>query len=64
MDTYSLNGSQLVLLQLFLINTVMLEGFNLNMIWKSLKNTNILFFENKIIKNGDTHMKTAKFKCL
>ena len=65
MDTYSLNGSQLVLLQLYLINTVMLEGFNLNMIWKSLKNTNKKYwvFLNKIIKNGDTHMKTAKFKC-
>ena len=50
MDTYSLNGYQLVLLLLYLINTVMLEGFNLNIIWKSLKNTNMLFFENEIIK--------------
>ena len=32
MDTYSLNGYQMVLLQLYLINTVMLQGFNLNII--------------------------------
>ena len=46
MDKYSLIGYQLVLLQLYLINTVMLEGFDLNIIWKSLKNTNMLFFGN------------------
>ena len=40
MDTYSSNGYQLVLLQLYLISTVMLEGLNLNIIWKSSKNTN------------------------
>ena len=50
MDTYSSNGYQLVLLQLCSISTVMLEGLNLNMIWKSSKNTNMLFFENKILK--------------
>ena len=64
MDTYSLNGYHLVLQQLYLINTVMLRGFNLNRIWKSLKNTNIPFFENKIIKSNDKHMKAAKFKCI
>ena len=64
MDTYSLNGHQRVLQQLYLISTVMLKGFNLNIIWKSLKNTNILFFQNKIIKNGENHMKAAKFKGL
>ena len=64
MDTYSLNGYPLVLLQLYSINTVMSEGFNLNIIWKSLKNANILFFEIKIIKNCDNHMKAAKFKGL
>ena len=45
MDTYNLIGYQLVLLQLYLINTVMLEGFNFNVIWKSLKKSNMLFFE-------------------
>ena len=40
-DTYIPNWYQLVLQQLYLINTLMLEGFNLNMIWKSLKNTNM-----------------------
>ena len=30
--TYSSNGYQLVLLQLYLISTVMLEGLNLNII--------------------------------
>ena len=64
MDTYSLNGYQLVLLQLYLINTIMLEGFNLNIIWKSLKNINMLFFGNKIINIGDNHMKAAEFKGL
>ena len=67
MDSYSLNGYQLVLLQLYLINTAMLEqleGFNLNRIWKSLKNTNMLFFGNKIINIGDNHMKAAEFKGL
>ena len=42
----------------------MLEGFNLNIIWKSLKNTNMLFFRNKIINIGDNHMKAAEFKGL
>ena len=32
MDKYSLNGYQLVLPQLYSINTVKLESFNLNMI--------------------------------
>ena len=32
MDTYSSNGYQMVLLQLYLISTVMLEGLNLNII--------------------------------
>ena len=64
MDKYSLNGYQMVLLQLFSIITVMLEGFNLNMIWNSLKNTNMLFFGNKIINIGDNHMKAAEFKGL
>ena len=64
MNTYSLNGYQLVLLQLYLINTIMLEDFNLNIIWKSLKNTNMLFFGNKIINIGDNHMKAAEFKGL
>ena len=64
MDTYSLNGYQLVLLQLYSTNTVMLEGFNLNTIWNSLKNTNMLFFRNKIINIGDNHMKAAEFKSL
>ena len=64
MDTYSQNGYQLWLLQLYLIKTVMLEGFNLNIIWKSLKNINMFFFENEMIKIGDSHMKAAKFKCL
>ena len=63
-DTYSLNGYQLVLLHLYLINTIMLEGFNLNIIWKSLKNTNMLFFGNKIINIGDNHVKAAEFKGL
>ena len=64
MDTYSLNGYQLVLLQLYLINTVMLEGFNLNIIWKSLKNTNMLFSGNKIINIGDNRMRAAEFQGL
>ena len=64
MDTYSLNGYQLVLLQLYSINTVMLEGFNFNIIWNLLKNTNMLFFRNKIINIGDNHMKAAEFKGL
>ena len=64
MDTYSLNGHQLVLLEMFFINAVTLEGFNLNIMWKPLKNTSLLFFENKIIKIGDNHMKAAKFKGL
>ena len=64
MDTYSPNGYQLVSLQLYLINPDMLEGFNLNIICQSLKNTNMLFFENEIIKIGDSHMKAAKFKGL
>ena len=64
MNTYSLNGYQLVLLQLYLINTIMLEDFNLNIIWKSLKNTNMLFFGNKMINIGDNHMKAAEFKGL
>ena len=50
MDTYSSNGYQLVLLQLYLIGTVMLEGLHLNIIWKSSKNTNMLFFEIKYWK--------------
>ena len=64
MDTYGLNGYQLVLLQLYLINTVTLKSFNLNMILKSLKNKNMIFFENKMIKIGDNRMKAAKFKGL
>ena len=64
MDTHNLNGYQMVLLQLYLINTIMLEGFNLNIIWKSLKNTDMLFFRNKIISIGDNHMKAAEFKGL
>ena len=64
MDTYNLNGYQLVLLQFYLINTAMPEGFNLNIIWKSLKNTNLLFFGSKIINIGDKHMKAAEFKGL
>ena len=64
MDTYSLNGYQPVLLQLYSINTAMLEGFNLNIIWNLLKNTNMLFFINKIINIGDNHMKAAEFKGL
>ena len=64
MDTYSSNGYQLALLQLYLISTVMLEGLYLNMIWKSSKNTNMLFFENKILKIDDSHMKAAEFKGL
>ena len=55
---------KLALLQLYLINTVILEGFILNIIWNSLTNTNILLFENEIIKIGDSHMKAAKFKGL
>ena len=62
MGTYSLNGYQLVLLQMYSINTVMLEDFNLNMIWNWLKNTNMLFFRNKIINIDDNHMKAAEFK--
>ena len=64
MDTYNRIGYQLVLLQLYLINATMLEGFNLNIIWKSLKNTNVLSFKCKIIKIGDSHMKAAKYKGL
>ena len=64
MDTYNINGYQLVLLQLYSINTVMLEGFNLNMIWNLLKNTNMLFFRNKIINIGANHMEAAEFKGL
>ena len=64
MDTYSSNWYQLVLLQVYLISTVMLEGLNLNMIWKSSKNTNMLFFENKILKIDDSHEKAANFKGL
>ena len=64
MDTYSPNWYQMVSLQLYLINTDMLEGFNLNIFCQSLKNTNMLFFENEIIKIGDSHMKAAKFKGL
>ena len=64
MDTYSSNGYQLVLLQLYLISTVMLEVLNLNIIWESSKNTNMLFFENKILKIDDSHMKAANFKGL
>ena len=64
MDIYSLNGYQLVLLQLYSINTVMLEGFSLNIIWNSLKKTNMLFFGNKIINIGDNNMKAAEFKGL
>ena len=45
MDAYNLIGYQLVLLQLYLISTVMLQGFNFNVIWKSLKKSNMLFFE-------------------
>ena len=63
-DTYNLNGYQLVLLQLYSINTVMIQGFNLNIIWNWLKNTNMLFFRNKIINIGDNHMKAAEFKGL
>ena len=62
MDTYRLNGCQLVSLQLYLINTIMLEGFNLNIILKSLKNTNMLFFGSKIINIFDNHMKAAEFQ--
>ena len=62
MDTYSLNEYQLVLLQLCLTKTVILEGFNFNITWKSLNNRNMLFFKNKIIKIGDKHMKAAKFR--
>ena len=64
MDTYSSNGYQLVLLQLYLINTVMLDGLSLNIIWKSSKNTYMLFFEHKIMKIDDSHMKAANFKGL
>ena len=64
MDTYSLNGYQLVLLQLYSINTVMLEGFSLNIIWNSLKKTNMLIFGKKIINIGDNNMKAAEFKGL
>ena len=64
MDTYSLNGYQMVLLLLYFINIVIHEGFNMNKMWKPLKNTNLLFFENIIIKIGDYHMKAAMFKSL
>ena len=62
MDTYSLNVYQLVLIQLYSFS--LLEGFNLNIIWSSLKNTNMLFFGNEIINIGDNHMKAAEFKGL
>ena len=64
MDAYSSNGYQLVLLQLYLISTVMLEGLNFNIICKSSKNTNTLFFENEVLKIDDNHMKAANFKGL
>ena len=64
MNKYSPNGYQLVLPQLYSINTVKLESFNLNMIWNSLKNTNMLFFGNEIINIGDNHIKAAEFKGL
>ena len=64
MDTYSSNAYQLVLQQLFLISTVMLDGLNLNIIWKSSKNTNMLFFENKILKIDESHMKAANLEGL
>ena len=51
MDTYSSNGYQLLLLQLYLINAVMLEGFNLEIIRKSLKNTNTLCYFFKMKKS-------------
>ena len=63
-DTYSSNVYQVVLLQLYLINTVMLEGLNLNIIWKSSINTNMLFFENKMMEIDDSHMKADNFKGL
>ena len=53
-----------MLLQLYVISTVMLEGLDLNIIWKSSKNTNLLFFENKILKIDGSHMKAANFKGL
>ena len=64
MDTYSSNVYQVVLLQLYLINTVMLEGLNLNIIWKSSINTNMLIFENKMMEIDDSHMKADNFKGL
>ena len=64
MDKYSLNRHEIVLLQLYSIHTVMLEGFRLNIIWNSLKHTRMLFFGNKIINIGDNHMKAAEFKGL
>ena len=64
MNTYISNGYQLVLLQFYLISTVMLKGLNLNIIWKSSKNTNMLFFENKTLKIDDSHMKAVNFKGL
>ena len=42
----------------------MLVGFNFNIIWNLLKNTNMLFSRYKIINIGDNHMKAAKFKGL
>ena len=42
----------------------MLEGFSLNIIWNSLKTTNMLFFGNKIINIGDNNMKAAELKGL
>ena len=42
----------------------MLEGFDLNMIWNSLKITNMLLFGNKIINIGDNYMKAAELKGL
>ena len=63
-DTYNSNGYQLALLQLYLISTVIVKALNLNLIWKSAKNTNMLFFENKILKIDDSHMEAANFKGL
>ena len=63
-DTYNSNGYQLALLQLYLISTVIVKALNLNLIWKSAKNTNMLFFENKILKIDDSHMEAANLKGL
>ena len=64
MYTYILNGYQIVLLLLYFTNRVMLEGFDFIIMWKPLTNTNLLFFENKIMKIGNYHMKAAKFNGL